>query len=344
MRYIGLVLSLSLIACGDGDKEPSSEPSNEVVDADGDGVSADVDCNDEDATVYPDADEICDGLDNNCDELVDNDATDASTFYEDSDGDGFGDGEITEEACEAPDGFVDNMDDCDDLEAAANPDAEEICDGIDNNCDGATDEELELFESYIDTDGDGFGSDEETTEDCQVPEGFADNMNDCDDGDESIGSNLEDMDCDGILNSEDGDADGDGYLSDEECDDMDASMVQLIDSIATESFDEDGDGVFEQVITYTYLENGQVSIKSEVYDIDGEGTDDEIETVYTYNEDGTLNSGTVSYDYNMDGAEVRYVDIHVNRQAIQQLKERRRLLRFQGNPPPGPVLEPEDLE
>ena len=306
MKYLGLVFSLSIIACGDADKEPSSEPSepsNEVIDADGDGVSVDLDCDDGDASVYPDADEICDGIDNNCDDIIDNDASDALTFYEDADGDGFGDSEITEDACEAPEGFTDNMDDCDDLEGTVNPDADEICDGMDNNCDGSTDEGLEAIVSYIDTDGDGFGSDDEMNEDCLIPEGFVDNMDDCDDGSADIGSNLEDMDCDGTLDLDDDDVDGDGYLVDEECDDMDASTVQLIDSVETESIDADGDGVFEKVVTYTYLENGQVSSKSEIYDIDEDEVDDEIETIYTYNEDGTLNSGTVSYDYAIDGTD-----------------------------------------
>ena len=315
MKYFGLILSLSLIACGDSDKEPSSEPSepaNEIVDADGDGVAADEDCDDEDASVYPDAEELCDGIDNNCDDLIDNEATDALTFYEDFDGDGFGDAESIESACEAPEGFVDNMDDCDDLEATVYPSADELCDGMDNNCDGVSDEGLEPIVSYLDADGDGFGS-TESNEDCLIPEGYVDNMNDCDDEKADIGSNIDDMDCDGLLNADDDDVDGDGYLGDEECDDMDASMVQLIDSIETESFDEDGDGVFEQVDTYSYLENGLVSVKSEVYDIDGDGVDDEIETTYTYNEDGSLSSGVVAYDYAIDGAdEINYTFVVTN--------------------------------
>ena len=62
------------------------------------------------------------------------------TFYVDSDGDGFGNEEITLEACSATDGFVSNGGDCDDTDADSYPGATEICDGADNNCDGDIDE------------------------------------------------------------------------------------------------------------------------------------------------------------------------------------------------------------
>ena len=105
MKYFGILLSLSMMACGHAEKEPSSEPGdpiNEVVDADGDGVASDLDCDDGDASVYPDAEELCDGVDNNCDDIVDNDAADALTFYEDYDGDGYGDPEVTEMRVKLP--------------------------------------------------------------------------------------------------------------------------------------------------------------------------------------------------------------------------------------------------
>ena len=73
----------------------------EPVDADGDGFVEADDCDDSNADINPDAEELCDGVDNNCDDEIDNDATDALTFYEDYDEDGFGDSEITEDACEA---------------------------------------------------------------------------------------------------------------------------------------------------------------------------------------------------------------------------------------------------
>jgi hypothetical protein len=67
---------------------------------------------------------------------------DKYTYYLDNDMDGYGDpaNATTVEYAEAPDGYVENDDDCDDAADAINPDAEEVCDQVDNNCNGETDE------------------------------------------------------------------------------------------------------------------------------------------------------------------------------------------------------------
>ncbi len=106
------------------------------------------DCNDASDVVNPDADEICDGLDNDCNGSVDEELL--STFFTDGDGDGFGDAESAFEACVAPEGAVDNGDDCDDEDEATNPAAEEIVDGSDNDCNGEIDD-------IVAPDGDGDG-------------------------------------------------------------------------------------------------------------------------------------------------------------------------------------------
>lgn len=103
------------------------------VDDDGDGYSENEgDCDDTDADISPDAEELCDEIDNNCDDEIDN--------AEDVDDDGFN-------ACE----------DCDDDDADVNPDVEELyedgtcVDGIDNNCDGEVDEDkncVQLLKYY----------------------------------------------------------------------------------------------------------------------------------------------------------------------------------------------------
>ena len=78
------------------------------------------------------------------------DNTGVVTFYRDADGDGYGNSSgPTLQSCSAPEGYVNNNDDCDDGNAAIHPGAPEICDGKDNNCDGLVDE-------GFDTDGDGY--------------------------------------------------------------------------------------------------------------------------------------------------------------------------------------------
>ena len=110
-------------------------------DADQDGMAAvaygGTDCDDNNAQVNPLATEVCDGVDNDCNGLVDDAAVDPSTWYLDGDGDGFGDDERTAEACEAPAAHVGVGGDCDDGLEAVNPDEEEVCDdGLDNDCSG----------------------------------------------------------------------------------------------------------------------------------------------------------------------------------------------------------------
>ncbi len=112
-------------------------------DADEDGYSvAEGDCDDTDPDVHPGADELCDAaeVDEDCDGKIndDDEPVDITTWFEDRDGDDFGDPYTEATGCTAPAGTATNGDDCDDSEADVHPGASEVCgDGFDNDCDGS---------------------------------------------------------------------------------------------------------------------------------------------------------------------------------------------------------------
>ena len=193
MRLALACLPLALLVACDG-KETATDStptvtddtdggSDEEVDLDGDGYAIEHgDCDDDNADVHPGAEELCNGIDDNCNDLADE-------GFGDSDGDGTVDCFDTEE-CDG----VDNDGDGDVDEGYADADgdsvadclSEEVCDGVDNNGDGEIDE-------GFDADGDGY-----TT--CE---------DDCDDGDAAVNpgateieANDVDDDCDGVVDPE----------------------------------------------------------------------------------------------------------------------------------------------
>ena len=213
----------------DNDCDGTVDQTTYYLDSDGDGygdqsnttvdcaqpagyVSNYLDCDDNNASVYPGAPELCDGIDNDCDGTVE----DQNTYYLDADGDGYGDPSNTTEDCAQPAGYVSNYLDCDDNNASVYPGAPELCDGIDNDCDGTVDQTT----YYLDSDGDGYGDPSNTTEDCAQPAGYVSNNTDCDDNNASVYPGAPEL-CDGIDNDCDGrvedqttyylDSDGDGY-------------------------------------------------------------------------------------------------------------------------------------
>ncbi len=188
-------------------------------------VSSADDCDDGDPAVSPSADEVCNGVDDDCDGDVDEaSAVDAPTWYGDADADGYGAAAFTAVACSAPSGYVATADDCDDLEAAVHPGAAETCDGVDEDCDGTVDDSpTDPADFYADGDGDGYGDAGTAVSDCSAPVGYVADATDCDDADLAVHPGATetcdgaDEDCDGV--PDDGvatsdwydDADSDGY-------------------------------------------------------------------------------------------------------------------------------------
>jgi hypothetical protein len=108
-----------------------------------------------------------------------------AVWYLDYDRDGYGlDETATEATCEPPEDHVLQAGDCDDYNAEVHPDAEEVCDGIDNDCDGDADGgAVDAPTWYPDEDGDSFGDAEGAVESCERPEGYLEFAGDCDDTD-----------------------------------------------------------------------------------------------------------------------------------------------------------------
>ena len=238
-----LLAVLALAACRNADPDKPGIP-----DADGDGYDELVDCDDENEAVHPDADEVCDGLDNDCDGTFDLDVVDGDTFYTDGDGDGYGDPDAPVVACERVNGLVENAtdcddtredvhpsadesdctdptdyncdgsvsyadedgdgyaacEDCDDTDRAVHPSAVEVCDDVDNDCDGDIDGgAIDAETWYADVDDDGYGDPDASAEACDPAEGYVANATDCDDTDATLNP-------DTLWHA---DGDGDGYGS-----------------------------------------------------------------------------------------------------------------------------------
>lgn len=155
----------------DLDKDGFGNPANTLLSCTGAPVgfvSNSLDCNDNNANIHPAANEVCDGIDNNCDGTVDEGFI--KVWFRDHDNDGFGDTEVTVNQCGKPVGYVSVGGDCHDDDNTIYPGATEICDGKDNDCDGATDEGV-ITVWYKDSDNDGY-SDGTTLAQCTRPSGY----------------------------------------------------------------------------------------------------------------------------------------------------------------------------
>ena len=222
MRIVPLLALFSLAACepeADVPKDSGTVNSGADGDEDGDGTTAaDGDCNDNDATVNPEAAESCDLVDNDCDGLVDEDV--GTPYWPDADGDAWGSGEPVL-ACSLPAGHAEVDGDCNDGDPAVHPEASEVCNSVDDDCDSEVDENVGSA-WYVDADADGYGDPRAETMLCDGASGFVDNATDCDDSDDTVWPgaaevcDVQDNNCDGAV--DEGvtrtfyvDIDGDGH-------------------------------------------------------------------------------------------------------------------------------------
>ncbi len=222
------------------------------ADGDGDGWAACEECDDAASAVNPDADELCNEVDDDCDGDVDESAVDAPTWYLDADGDGYGDADSSSVSCHVETGYVADDTDCDDDDAGVNPSETEVCDAddTDEDCDGAADDDDDSVTGeatwYPDDDGDGHGGSPGEYL-CDPPSDYVTDSDDCDDtdgavhpeADEEPGTGV-DEDCDGTEVCY-ADADLDGYRSDETIDSADDDCSDSGEALASAESDCDDD-------------------------------------------------------------------------------------------------------
>jgi len=266
------------------DATNSNDLSDEAVDfcgtagndADGDGwTDLCGDCDDEDITSFPGAEELCDTIDNDCDGTADNPDADDDTYIDIDCG----------------------GDDCDDADDTTYPGAPEQCDGLDNDCDGAPEEGSE------DEDGDGVAI-------C---------AGDCDDGDDTIWADteaeeaaeelcdLKDNDCDGIVDNDfTTDRDGDGYhtvdcggddCNDDEdtahpdgvevCDQLDNDCNDIVDDV-----DADGDGEFSAACGGLDCDDDNAEVNTGAEEVPYDGIDNDCSDGDLLDVDGDGYQGT----------------------------------------------------
>ena len=161
------------------------------------------------------------------------------------------------------DGYDASVDDCDDNDASINPGATEVCDSVDNDCDGSVDEGCGVFGTYYrDLDGDGYGNLGNPIISFGAPLGYVGNNDDCDDwrasvhpGAVEICGNDIDEDCDGVADDGcttpvDDDKDDDGYnASVDDCDDNDAAVNPGAIEICDDGVDNNCDGDIDEGCT-----------------------------------------------------------------------------------------------
>ncbi len=283
-------------------------------DQDGDGHDAlpygGDDCDDTDATAFPGASDVWyDGVDSDCagdsdfdqdvdghdasayggDDCLDTDATAfpgaADAWYDGVDSDCAGNSDYDADG----DGY-DASDyggtDCDDGDATVHPGAAEVCDGLDNDCNGTADDGLTGSTWYRDADGDTYGDPSVTTAGCSAPAGYVADGTDCDDTVASTNPGAPELSYDHVDN------DCNGYPDD---------MLAEDESSWT--------------VLGTYASDGAGNALYETDDLDGDGDPELIVCADAGNTSSRTDPGIVAFhDVDNAGLDVDlvdgYLDIH----------------------------------
>ena len=274
-----------------------------TLDRDGDGEQTvrvgGTDCDDNDPTIGRQQPERCgNGLDDDCDGLLDEDGIGAVRVFRDGDGDGFGDPATGRDACAPePDEVVDGSD-CDDGTRDVAPGQREVCNGVDDDCDGLIDESGEPVSWFPDGDGDGFGRTSGEVVTCAPPVGYVPRGGDCHDADPAVSPGADDLPYDGVdadcAGDDDFDGDGDGVRgggAGPDCDDTAPRVFPGAVEIYYDGIDQDcdprndddrdGDGFDGQAVggpdcddTNPLIHPGALDVPYDGVDADCAGDDD----------------------------------------------------------------------
>ena len=192
------------------------------------------DCNDANSNINPGINEVCNGIDDNCNSQIDEGVK--LTFYRDSDSDGYGNLNQMSYACSAPSGYVSDNTDCNDANSNINPGETEICNGIDDNCNGQIDEGVKLV-FYIDSDLDGYGNLNNPTQACSAPSGYVSDNTDCNDANSNVNPGETEI-CNGIDDNCNGQIDENGVCGSTNyyCDNDDDGFLSAVPSGSCDTF------------------------------------------------------------------------------------------------------------
>ncbi len=281
------------------------------------------DCDDTDPASHPGGTEVADAADNDCDGTID----EGTTAYDD-DGDCYCESGTCQGSTDVTCSTV-SPGDCNDANDDISPGETELCNGIDDDCDGSTDESDAADAStwYRDSDGDSYGNPSSSSRSCTQPSGYVSNSSDCDDSDASRNPTTywyQDSDGDGYgsatywvqqcnqpsgyvsNNSDCSDSRSSSYPgATEYCngydDDCDGSTDESSAVDASRWYrDYDGDGYGSTSSTMScYQPTGYVANSSDCYDYNAEA----YPGATTY---WRVNRGDSSYDYDCDGSQSKY--------------------------------------